>query len=365
MTELTLANVGSPLVFLSLGHLAVGNFLIGWLEGSLLSRWLGLPRRAVVLWMILGNYFSAAAGVALLAWVRSLVPDLIGESLSGARLAGFVVCVLLLTFALTCVVEFLFLLVPAVQHPTRWASRIRAHIGAQAVTYSIMLVLYWATSPMTLLCDARFLKEANSILRGDEGWVYYVDSRVGTLWRVRLDGTARENLGDRISAPRHGQTSCRLYARSRADGAADIVWGADEFSMTVPGVAAPRPHEANPDGPSWFVATEFPAKGERMFTAKAESFPSSHLRFLPAGEWQRAQHPLKGLSLQSPIVDWYASTPTLLPRGGVVVEFGPYLLLVNEALDVYCLGRGRCPAVVLDASVTSPSPMSPSSLQTP
>lgn len=365
MTALTLANVGSPLVFLGLGHLLVGNLLIGWLEGSLLARWLGLPRQSAVLWMILGNYFSAATGVVLLVWVRSLAPALIGETLSGARLAGFVVGVMLLTFALSCIVEFLFLLVATIQRPARWASRIRAHIGVQAVSYSVMLLLYWWTSPMTLLSDARFLNEAKSILRGDEGWVYYVDPHVGTLWRVRLDGTARENLGARISSDRHGQTSCRLYARPRADGAADIVWGSDEFSMSVPGTAAPRPHEADPERPSWFVATEFPATGERAFTVRAAPSPSSYLGFIPTGVGQRTSPSKRGLSLQSPIIDWCPSTPTLLPRGGVVVEFGPYLLLVNEALDVYCLGRGRCPAVVLEASATSSSSKSPSSHQTP
>lgn len=365
MTAWTLANVGSPLLFLSVGHLYLGNLLIGWLEGSLISRWLGVPRTAAITWMIVANYMSAVVGAACFLWLGGQASEYFGETLRGGELRAYVAWVVSATFLLTCVIEFPLFVVSAVASPGRWSVRLRAHIGAQATSYAFMLLLYWWISPMSLAFEARFIEHPHDILRGDQGWVYYVHDRNGELWRMRLDGSRKEAIGARVSVVDRSRFSCKLFARPRDGGGADIVWGRDEFVTSTPGLAAPRPSDMSMEATSYNQAVEYPPAAVRAFSVQAGNFLESRVSFY----YQDGEHAGTGrrrdLSLRSPIISWDASTPTILPHGGVVAQFGPYLLLMNERFEVFCLGRGKCPAVVLDAPVTSPDSESPLSPQTP
>lgn len=56
------ANAGTPLMWASMIHLAIGNALIGLLEGCLLTWWFGVSRAKAVALMIPANYASAWLG---------------------------------------------------------------------------------------------------------------------------------------------------------------------------------------------------------------------------------------------------------------------------------------------------------------
>src|SRR6478672_6937275 len=68
------ANVGTPLMWATMGHLFLGNALIGLLEGLLLGRLFKVPVRSAILTMIAANYLSAWVGMIGLMEVGSKLP---------------------------------------------------------------------------------------------------------------------------------------------------------------------------------------------------------------------------------------------------------------------------------------------------
>jgi hypothetical protein len=65
-------------------------------------------------------------------------------------------------------------------------------------------------------------------------------------------------------------------------------------------------------------------------------------------EWRRG----RSLSFSNPLWPWPALSPTILPNGCVVFEFGRQIVIMDGQQRIGFLAMGTSPAVVLDAPAT-------------
>src|SRR5688572_5567562 len=97
------ANAGTPLMWAGMLHLAVGNALIGILEGYLLAWLFGVPRAKAVGIMIAANYISAWVGGLL---IRGAIVKVLPMDLNNGWFWFWVMVVT--TFGLTLLLEWPF-----------------------------------------------------------------------------------------------------------------------------------------------------------------------------------------------------------------------------------------------------------------
>lgn len=148
------ANVGTPVIWLGMAHLTIGNLLIGSAEGLLLS-WLYRVRKArAVGVMIVGNYVSAAIGFGLVN--RYAVGGLPG--FRGPMIETFVPMIataLIIAFLLTLVLELPFVRFTLHGEAGTWRKAIIGSIIIQTVTYTLMLGVYASVSSISLFTNTK------------------------------------------------------------------------------------------------------------------------------------------------------------------------------------------------------------------
>lgn len=186
-----LANASSAGMALAI-HLAIGNLLIGLLEGGILKAF-GARWRVLVL-ALLANYASAFVGVTLVGFAYALAMDALpGDFLEVVVPAHWLVFAgfTLLSFAIELPLVWL-----AFSKPRRPKRIMLAVAVANTVTAACLAAWYVNASQASLAQDFDFVDEPAAIgleaaldAGGALPWVYYVAGDGQTVRRVRLDGS--------------------------------------------------------------------------------------------------------------------------------------------------------------------------------
>lgn len=341
----TLANAGSPLILLGIGHLVLGNLAIGLFEAAIIARVLRIRFGLVVAPMIGANYASAAAGAAFLWLVSRWFGSTGGAELIALRDVGWLVAA---TVALT------FILTLAIEAPFAWwgtrrtaaspAKRMLAFALSQVLSYAGLLAVYAALSDFSMLTHATHERSPAAITRGVEGWVFYIHR--DELWRIRLDGTSAAPTGVRVATRSPNVWRDQLWARNRPDGStADVFFNGNVILPGVPGWAG---QQEGGDGPGW-PDIVWPTVMDHSDSDAARP------RFLAIGRAVQYLDPAAGersfsLGLATPGLHWAAYFPTMLPNGAAVFQCGPYIAVIDRDRRIAQLAVGGSPAVVLDAT---------------
>jgi len=141
-----LANAGTPLMWTGILHLFIGNLILGYVEGGLLSWLFHVPRGRSLVVLILANYASAWAGAWLLVNRLSHYSGITIENVQ-LWLGIFVI----LAFALTLLIEYPFFWILLRQRKPAILTALKATLLIHGISYLLLFGWYSFNSQTSLL----------------------------------------------------------------------------------------------------------------------------------------------------------------------------------------------------------------------
>ncbi len=188
------ADAGTPLMWLGIAHLFIGNFVLGAVEGLAFAWFLKekRPNKIYILMglMVLANYISMFLG--------AIKPPFMDRMLGEAPLyhvQEFVTVFFFWAYFLTLLAEWPFMCIGAIfclkEH--RLIKSILGCLVIQTVSCAIVACMYYSLTflpPREMIDPGMFAKQTRP------GWVYFLDK--DAVYRIRLNGTQREFV---IAAP--------------------------------------------------------------------------------------------------------------------------------------------------------------------
>jgi hypothetical protein len=322
-----LANAGTPLMWLTFGHMTVGNALVAVGEAALLHLVWRVPLRRAFAWMVVANYLSLALGWVVFSFAHDAVPWSFATPHDLLPILGAAV---LLAFGVTIVAEWPLVAraLDARFRPTLRA--LRASVIVQVASYAVLIPLYANASSLAAVTTTT-AADAATVAGPLVGRAFYIDPD-GTVRSVSLDGT-----GDRTEAP--------------------DVDGSDSWIAVEPRSNRLRLWDGERHQTTWsYVVEGRTAKGPRYGFGPAADLSAADRWTVRAGFW-----PVEGLSVhderdgtryrlgfETPFVSLSSRSPTLLPGGRVVYSLGRHVVLLDlETRRLATLAQGHGPAVVL------------------
>jgi hypothetical protein len=195
------ANMGTLFLASSI-HMAIGNLLIGLLEGLLLVWFFQVPWRKAVLVMIAANYASTWLGGIIL---RQEILGVLPLNLGNAWRWFWILVVV--TWVLTLLIEWPFVGF-ALRGTKGWLRRsIQASLLVQCVSYVLLFGYYWSSSGTSLYTQNRIVAP-DALSLPESVLVYFIDPEHGHVHRRPLGGGPAElvfelgstNYWDRLCA---------------------------------------------------------------------------------------------------------------------------------------------------------------------
>ena len=364
------ADAGTAFMWTTLGHLVFGNAIIGLAEGFLLALVFRVRVGPAIGLMIGANYASAFVGLQTVRaaglW-EGLVPILSDQPALYVAWKALWVFVAV-SFLLSFLIEWPFCLLAVWSKRGKWWKSFAASGLAQAASYAVLVLFYAHVSGVGLFTqvdvDPAFVSSVT-----DEGWVYFLATEDGDVYRIRLNGTGRE----RVFPLGLTEWASRLIVRRSEDHRhVDLLWIKEEGQDVKEGLllksagAIPDPEgydEANemewtaaPWGDNrrayelrparqrdWYVGLSF--WGDSIIYATNEK----------TGERFR-------LSFETPFLTWGGRNATILPGDKVVFQLmgagsspQQLVLLDLRARKLGFLTYGRGPVVLLPDHAPSAS----------
>lgn len=365
--NMTLANMGTALMFISVFHLILGNLVIGLCEGALLAKFFHAPIRRSIGAIILANYASAWLG----QFTMPVLSRGISAAMGGATLDNIgvrLVTMTLVFFLFTLVVEYAFVrhaLGPDARSPSKI---MRATFVVNGISYLAMIGIYLFCSNCTLLTGTRRDSSLTWVPRDDRVWVYYIDDATDHLMRVHPDGSERSAVEAKV--PAYSVDESRVTWLGGG-----FLAGHNEGDGSVTLRSSPGPHQATE-----FTKLEIvygpilgqTAVGEGRFkdtdrapdcVGSALTFPGTVLNCdIFAGFWppeglvvRERDKPEARVAWDTPFESWAARSATELPNGLIVFAFHSRQIAIYnaETKTIGLLARGRCPVVTIEETHTS------------
>jgi hypothetical protein len=146
LPDLFLANMGTPLMWMTLLHLFIGNAVIALLEGLVLAGCFKIRRLTAIGCALLANYSSAWLGV----W---LFPEHFpgAEDVNITNLHTWLWRGVILAFLLTLVVEAPFFWLGLRKRPRPIRSTVLGTLLVNAITYPMLAYVFWSSSSTSML----------------------------------------------------------------------------------------------------------------------------------------------------------------------------------------------------------------------
>ncbi|MCA1990799.1 MAG: hypothetical protein LDL41_01955 [Coleofasciculus sp. S288] len=328
-----LANAGTPLMWTGVGHLFLGNAVIGIVEGILLSNFFHTPRTKSVNLLVVANYASAWVGMFLILNRLSHIPSVTIENLH-IWLWLFVA----LAFILTLLIEYPFFWFLLREQQKAVQKALKATIIIHGISYLLLFGWYGLNSQITMLTQLDVVS-AEQLQPSEEYVLYFMTYDGKQVVRSDLDGKSQESIKDVIATDRNG----RLCVRKNEKGTFDLLVNSkvilSDFASLAP---TPEPREwyncaPNPFGvvpkltenTNWEYRTEVWAAGGIMGYNKQEN-----LSF--------------GFALETPLAFWSVKNATHLAGDFVVFQLGDdqVCILQPQEKRIALIARGREPVVV-------------------
>lgn len=344
------ANGGTPLMWANFLHLVVGNALIGLLEGVLLAKVFGLPKKRCVALMIVANYLSAWLGTFLIPPASATLPWTLH---SVGTLLGVMVIV---TYVLTIILEYPFVAIAFRGH--RWWLR-KAILGSllvQTVSYGLLVGWYWMASGTSLYTGLQVVEPSRMSLP-QEVVVYFISAEDGDVYSGTLADREWTHVAELGSTHRND----RLLVWP-SDGDTDS-WDLMACVVTTEGLA-PRVVPIR-EGCPWLAA---PSEGDMYaYQHRDELYwsrygPVPKLGQAQSSSWDFRASLFAGLvgmeeasgkrvrfSLETPFIAWIIHNATHLPGDKVLLQLGDDQVCVLDPEDsrITLIARGRGPIAVI------------------
>lgn len=343
------ADAGTPLMWAGMFHLAVLNFGVGVLEGTVLARLFRLPKVATQVAMVPANYLSAWTGFLLLRWLWTPLERVMPGQAPLFKAGPLLVLLVVASFLISVLLEWPFCAWAMRGTTGGWRLSLRASVIAQAASYALLIPFYLLVSPISLLTSAH-IQPSLDFVRTPVATVFYIDPKGGDIWRIQTDGTAKAKV---LKAGIHDPYA-RLFVRPHPKGCLfDLcevrrspgVYGANQLQKTclIPnvgtgGALSSSAARGGNEGDDWFNfgwPVDLRPEDKREWTVWTEFWANGgiSMRRGPSDDgWEKSK--VYTLAFETPFEDWTCRDATVLPSNQVVFELGG--------------GKGNAQVVILD-----------------
>lgn len=362
LIAITLANMGTKVMWHQHTHLFFGNAIIGVIEGLLLAAIFKSPVIRSILLLVVANYVSVGIGFALFGFMETDGPV---QRLWPATIYNYklwLVAAIAACFVLTIAIELPFVWGALTKELRSWRRALNANLLIQSLTYVTCIGLpYFWQSDVSLSRAVSIEPDEAIELSESLYWIYYISEDTRSVRRVRPDGSQSEHVKDAPFTPRSG-----LYVFG-ADG--DKLWdlwvyhpsGPNYEKLLIEDLAPRRSAFLDAEGNvhKWdfnmHPAADFrDVKGLRWFVqthdnngiacGKRESLDNVFFDMgdEPGDFW---------LTFTTGLGSWKGRNATILPNDIVIFEFGGQICaldLPNRKLAM--ITRGHAPVVVPDSA---------------
>jgi hypothetical protein len=337
------ANAGTPLMWASMLHLAIGNVFIGIFEGLILAWIFKLRTRTCIITMIPANYFSAWAGGLFLNYkiTQSLPFNLYNAWHWFWIMVAF-------TYLMTLILEWPFVFFCFRKEPNKFRKSLRGNLLVNSLSYVLLFGWYWMASGTTLYTKMNVV-QPSGITFPKQGFVYFISETNGVC---TLDLNSHQI--EKICTLNEVDRDDRLFIRTSAldTNNWDILNSSKKITVSsnLQAMAAQCWRDTNDmnriEG-SWFNFGNAPKLG-----AAEKSDWTFGTGFWPIeGFWGTNQKTGERVhfSLETPFVAWIARNATHLPGDYVVFQLGDNQICLLEASTkkIALLAKGQGPVVII------------------
>lgn len=355
------ANVGTSLMWAQLGHMFVGNLLIGLGEGLLLGWLFSAPRLKSIFIMILANYTSAWIGAFALDAVMARLPVDLNNGWTWIRVG------IVASYCMTLVLEWPFVWWCLRRTQGRRRRSLKASLLLQTASYALLFGWYVPASDTSLFTRMRVVPPTAMSLP-DSVQVYYISAVDGDVHRLalmggddqRIRGLGSADNDDRLFVRRgrpgadHGDLMARLETAGDPDHPRLVLV---RSGLRVADLALPKASPASWDSTERFAELdngEMRGSGPALRLGAAAwspwDFGISYWTSEGLSAVNDSTKETAHFSLQTPILTWAPSHSTHLPGDVVLFQLNSNQICVFDprAHAVALLAHGRGPVAVID-----------------
>jgi hypothetical protein len=345
------ADVGTPLMFAELGHLLIGNLLIGIGEGIVIAALFRIPRRPAASTMVAANYFSAFVGGIGLVILSNLT---ISATIYSGR--QVLIAVLAASFVLTVLLEWPFIWKLLTGTPRRLRKSLLASLIAQTASYAVLVPWYLLGGSVSVYTQATPVRSL-AFVTNPGACVYYISVDGRSLMRCLLDGSEK-----RIVKPiTQALPNDHLFAAKSASG--------DKWDLYLK--SGPGYENQETLLPNFAGCGQVPDRGESRWQYwPSWTGPAFDLRPDDERDWTFGVylHPEEGLHARSasaggefwlafgtPFMAWPTRCATVLPGDEVVYQLGEQIIVFDAPTrKIALVAEGRGPLVVPEGTPDDP-----------
>lgn len=328
-----LANAGTPLMWTGIGHLFIGNAIIGIVEGILLSKLFQTPRAKSVNLLVVANYASAWGGMFLILDRLSHIPVITIENLH-IWLWLFVA----FAFILTLLIEYPFFWFLLREQQQAVQKALTATIIIHGISYLLLFGWYGLNSQTSMLTQLDVVS-AEQLQPSDKYVLYFITSDGKQVVRSDLEGKSKESIKNVSATDR----DTRLCVGKNEKGKFDLLVNSkvilSDFASLAP----------TPEPPEWYTCAPNPFGVVPKLTQNTNW---EYRTGVWAAEGITGYHKQKNLSfgfaLETPFAFWNVKNATHLAGDFVVFQLGDDQLCILQPQEkrIALIARGKEPVVV-------------------
>lgn len=366
----SMANAGTPLLWVSALHLVFGNAIIGVIEGLILAKLLKIAKLRSVMVMIVANYTSAVMGVGFLQIIDMINIESI-QYFFFEYLKVSITVIIIAIIVLTIFIEVPFCYFLEKKSHRGWKSAFRASLIIQTVSYILISPIYLKVSNFEISppWEVRKISSARNV----KGFILFLNNDGKSVSKINLESLFNNQLLENWDTK---VFNGYLYVdlENKSDLNLKIIGSSDEklkkeidFSLksTIPSNRLDHKWfdrfkmnieiKNKPDFETTHVQSHF----KECFREEVDYSAGKNIWKVDwIGTWAAEGFRFSkksnsketiGMSVESPPFWWAPSCVTILQDDQVVMEYGPYILFLDLKNRIaFPVGIGRSPVVILE-----------------
>lgn len=301
------ADAGTPLLWLTFGHLVAGNAIIGLIEGLIISGVYKVKYISSILIMILANYVSMALGIIGILFCAAAFRNHVS-----INNAAFVLLLFLLgSYMATVIIEWPFCLWILKRKADRGRLSFKASVILQAISYAILIPLYFMASGFTLATRTK-VDNPSVFIKSNNARIYFRGLDGKDIYKINADGRYREKVNEFKSPD-------------------DVLVNASNREKY--------------DVRSWQGVVDLRPENKRYWYVRTGNWAINGL----SGENIKSGERL-WLALETPFLSWLITNATILPEEQVICQVGgnQIVLIDLNTRQIGLIAFGREPIVIIE-----------------
>lgn len=329
-------------------HLAIGNAIIGILEGLLLAWMFKCSKRKAILTLIVANYASAWAGGLFVVGYLAALPDITIHTLQYWFLVFVIVA-----FIVTLLIELPFFWFALRPQNYSWRRALVATPVIHGISYVLLFGWYWMASGTSMITRLEVVP-MDEMAISEPHLLYFISREGNQVLRMDIgDSSAPQPISELTAHHRND----RLFVRPRDESGFDLFvyldsedGGAETESRILEDFSEQAPvewriaegHSEKAEG-SWFNFGPVPAIGPQSNWAFRTGFwPTEGI----SGKNEKTGEEVH-YALELPFAAWPVRNATQIAGDYVVTQLGDdqICLMHLESGRIALLARGKGPIV--------------------